>query len=61
MTLNAESLMTMLSNSVIDRWWENYWIIKSRIMDVDKRPYFSVEIKFYILSQAQKPSRTKNH
>lgn len=54
MTINDGILKTFLSNSLEDRWWEYYWIIRSVILTEDKCPFFLNEMKFYFLSYVQK-------
>lgn len=60
MTLKEDILKTLLSHSIRDRWWDNYWIGRALLMIDDKNVYFMSEMKFYFLSYVQKP-RNKNH
>lgn len=50
MTIDANSLMSTLSNSMTEPWWENYWVVKSQFINFDQHQYLSAEIKFYFIS-----------
>lgn len=61
MTVNADALMAVLSTSLIDPWWEHYWILKCQLINFDKQNLFSMEMKFYFLSLPtfQKKNKSK--
>lgn len=62
MTINSDAFMSILSTSFIEPWWEQYWILKTQITNIDQHQYFMLEIKFYYLSVSthQKKSHQKH-
>jgi len=42
--------MSTLGQTLIERWWENYWIAKMQIMNVENRLLSKIEMHFYFLS-----------
>lgn len=59
MSVNADLLMTTLSNSLTEHWWEYYWITNTIIFAADQRQYFKAELKFYILSVSNLQKNSK--
>jgi len=53
-TLKEDLMMSLLGTNIINRWWENYWILRAELIKTDKRQYFSTEEYFYILSYMRK-------
>lgn len=61
-SINPDLIMGTLSTSLIEPWWEKYWIIKSDIMITDSLRYFFFELKFFFIpvSSSENRRRKKN-
>lgn len=61
-SLNSDEIMKTLSSSLIDSWWENYWVIGIDLMISRRILYMSVEFKYYFLSVSSlQVAHSKNH
>lgn len=59
MTVNAEKFMGMLGNTLQEPWWDSFWIMRNSILNIDKRPLFHFELKYYFISNLVYTPNTK--